>query len=265
MVYTMIKLRNKITKIFTTSVLCLSMLFSGNIEASKFGQVIIKGGTSNNLAEVDSNNQLHVINSDSSGNAGVSLIDPNDGTRAGEFDSLVKAPIFIDIGHHELHEGASFIVCNPDTSMASADTMVFAFKTPAGIKRVHMLISYATLSGGHLELIEGPTWTNQSGSLKPIYNRKREASMSSSVLLEDSGQAAFTATDNIILNPTGLAGGTLIHCRYTFGSKNIGPGADRGTNETILKPDTQYAVMLTSDVASNKGYMELNWYEHTDE
>jgi len=33
------------------------------------------------------------------------LSDPSDPDRVQEFDPLFKAPLFIDIAHHEVHEG----------------------------------------------------------------------------------------------------------------------------------------------------------------
>ncbi len=195
----------------------------------------------------------------------VSLQDPDDATRQGEFDTLFKIPVVIDVAHHEIHEGDSFHCGSIDTAMGNTDTLIIAFKTPSGTKRVHMFHSFITLTGGHLEIIEGPTWTNQTGTKQPVYNRKREASMSSSALLEDQAQAGFVASDNMILNPTGLSGGTAIHTHYAYGQKNQFTGRGRDTEENILRPDTQYAIKFTSDAASNAAQMLLDFYEHTDE
>ncbi len=193
------------------------------------------------------------------------LIDPSDSSRQAEFDTVFQIPITIGVEHHEIHEGDAFHSGGVDTSMANTDTLILAFKTPPGTKRVHILHSFVTLTGGHLEIIEGLTWTNQTGTKQAILNRKREASMDSSGMLEDQAQAGFVASDNMILNPTGLSGGTVIHTHYAYGEKNFFAGQGRGTEEFILKPDTQYAFRFTADAASNAAQIMLNFYEHTDE
>lgn len=195
----------------------------------------------------------------------IQLQDPNDSDRLAEFDNLFKVPIVIDVGHHEVHEGDAFVCDAIDDTMGDNDTLALAFKTMAGTKRVHMLVGFTTLVGGLLELVEAPTWDNQSGAQHPIYNRLRQASMGSSGLLEDESSAGFLATDNLILNPTTLAGGTVIHSISAYGTKNFFSGAGRDVEEFILKPATQYAYRFTADGGSNAAHITLNWYEHTDE
>lgn len=192
-------------------------------------------------------------------------VDPDDSSRQGKFDELQSMPVVISEPHYEVHEGGAFVVSTVDITLDNAATMILAFKTMAGTKRAHMLTNFTTLTGGHVDLIEGPAWTAESGSTIAIFNRKREASMGSSGLLENSDQAAFTATDTVILNPTGLSGGTIIHILYGFGQKNQFTASGRDVEEILLKPDTQYAARFVSDAASNKALLELNWYEHTDE
>ena len=180
-------------------------------------------------------------------------------------DSLFPIPVMIDVAHAEIHEGDSFHCGGVDTAMDDTHTLIIAFKTPAGAKRVHLFHNFVTLTGGHLAIIEGPTWTNQTGTKQPIHNRKREASMDSSGLLEDQAQAGFLASDNMILNVTGLSGGTTIHIHYAFGLKNKFSGEGRGTAEWILKPDTRYAIKFTSTAGRPAAQIMLDSYEHTDE
>lgn len=193
------------------------------------------------------------------------LQDPGDATRKAEFDTLFQIPIFINVTHHEIHEGCSFTGDAVDTSMELSDTLILAFKTEDSTKRAHLFMEFSTLTGGHVDIIEGPTWTTDTGTLNPIYNRKREASMASSMLLEDlTATPTFTATDNMLLNPTGLAGGTTIQSHYGFGEKAKFGASGRDAQEIILKPDTRYAFRFTADVKSNQAQLLLNWYEHTD-
>lgn len=181
-------------------------------------------------------------------------------------DAVSAALVTIPFEHHEAHEGSSFMADLADTSMANGETLILAFKTDATADlRAHVLVSFTTLVGGDLAVFEAPTWTAETGSLVPILNRKREASMGSSTLLEDQAQAAFTASDNLVGNPTGLAGGTLLRRTWAWGRQaTIGAGGERGTKEIILKPGTAYAVVFTAAGASNTCQVCLDWYEHTD-
>lgn len=179
-----------------------------------------------------------------------------------DVDAMSNALKTIDLGHHEIHEGAMFICEVVDTTMGASDTIALAFKTPAGTKRVHMVVSWSTKTEAHVELIEGPTWDNQTGTQAPIYNRHRD-SATASILLEDQSTAGFTATGTLGANPTSLTGGTVVWNDYTWSSKNVG-AISRGASEFILAVSTQYAVRLTSGVTSNAGEITLDWYEHTD-
>ncbi len=196
------------------------------------------------------------------------LQDPNDDTRLAKFDPIFEIPITVDVAHYEVHEGDAFETQFADITMGNNDTIILAFKTAAGTKRVHLISDFNTLVGGEFILWESPTWTTNTGVLNAILNHKREASMNSSTLLEDlTATPAFTATDNVLSNVTGLNTGaaTAIITEYAFGVKNkINAGASRGVTEWILKPDTQYAAVFTSSGASNKAQITLDWYEHTD-
>jgi hypothetical protein len=179
-------------------------------------------------------------------------------------DTLTGAISVIDYEHHEIHAGSSFNVSATDTSLANGETLNIAFKTPAGTKRVHLIDECAILISGYLEIIEGCTWNNQTGTKVPIYNRKREATMRSSILLEDQAQLAFVASDNVMANVVNVAGGTIISTQYAFGARNTIGIVTRNTNEWILKPDTTYCIRLTSSDNNNKAEIVLDWYEHTD-
>ena len=128
-----------------------------------------------------------------------------------------------------------------------------------------MWAGFTTLVGGELEILEAPTWDNQSGTKAPIINRKRETSMTSSGLLEDQAQAGFVASNNIILNPTTVAGGTSIQVIYAWGERGrFLAGNARDEWELILKSDTQYAAVFTAIGGGNKAQILLDWYEHSD-
>jgi hypothetical protein len=178
-------------------------------------------------------------------------------------DPVSGAMVGITYPHHEIHEGDAFITDAVDESMANTDTLILAFRTPpTDSPRIHMVMSFAAKAAGHLDFIEGPTWTNQTGSQNPIYNRARFSSNTSD-LREDQSSATFQATGNVILNPTGLAGGTVLESFYTWSDKKS-TTQQRGQAEFVLNTDVQYVVRFTADEATNAGQIILDWYEHTD-
>jgi len=180
-------------------------------------------------------------------------------------DDIAIALVTISVDRHQIHQGLSFLTGAVKTSMADTSTIILAFKTPPGTRRAHMSFKFSSLLGAHVDVIEAPTWDNQSGTLNPIFNRKRESAMTSSTLLEDSGQAAFTATDNVILDPTGLAGGLTVVSIFGFGDKKAFPGTGVDPSEGILMPDTQYALVFTADGGpANQGQLALRWHEQKD-
>lgn len=194
------------------------------------------------------------------------LADPANISRLIKFDPIVRAILNITSAHQEIHEGSAFMVDAVNILMSDGDTLILAFKTPSGIKRVHFVMDYSSLVSSHIELIEAPIWTTGTGSLITILNRKRETSMKSSGVLEDlTSTPTFAANNAVLLDPTGLSGGTTIKTMYAFGAKQRSTTLSRDVSENLLWPDVQYAVRLTSDDNSNKGQLHLDWYEHTDD
>lgn len=167
----------------------------------------------------------------------------------------------IDFEHYKIHKGEAYGCAVLDASMGDGDALIITFKTPNTDKFINMTITYSTKAGGHMEVIEAPTWDSESGSVQPIRNKNRNSSNTSGIT-EDSGQAAFTA-GNAALNQTSVAGGTTVCKSYVFGAARIG-GSDH-CQETILKKNTQYAFKYTADGATNAGFIKLEWYEHTDD
>ena len=198
---------------------------------------------------------------------GVILQDPNDPGRQAEFDNKFKVPIFITVEHHELHEGDSHEV-HVDSGNAAVASMNLAFKTLKGKKLAHMLIGWSTNDEILFEIIEGGAWTQGSGALVTIFNNERDSGGSSSLILENQVQPAFTATNGVIKDVTNIAGGTTIDSQYTY---NAGLGAattveSRATgHEWVLANDTTYFIRLTQTGGNCKMTIDLHWYEHTNQ
>ncbi len=182
-------------------------------------------------------------------------------------DGMTGATAIIPTSHLHVHEGGSFVFDYVDEALADNATIVLAFKTPTGTKRVHFFPEFTTLVGGDMQVYEDTFWTGGTGSAQSVINRKREDSMDASIILENvSSASAFIANGKIIVNPTGHDGSaaTVIRRLYGWGKKEKFNADGRDENELLLNPDTTYAVVFTAEGGSNKAQLVLNWYEHTD-
>ena len=162
------------------------------------------------------------------------------------------------------HKGISFTFNCVDDAMADTETLIVAFKTAKGIK-IHFVPGFVTLVGGYLELWEGATWTTNTGTATAVVNRKRRGAVPLCTLLEDKTLTPnFTATEKVLVNPTGLDTGsaTSIIKRYAWGERGkVEAGDYRAENEIMLKTDSTYAVVFTAVGASNKAQIIMNWIE----
>ena len=170
----------------------------------------------------------------------------------------------IDAGHYEIHEGDSFTAFNDELTMASTETINFAFKTPpATTKEIHMVIEYETLIGGFIEILEAATWTAQTGTAYVPINRHRN-SLNESALLGDETTTVFTANE-IAFDVTTIltTNATTIYLDRAPGAQNKKAHAARAMEEFIFKAETTYVIRFTAVGASNSGFIRLSWYEHT--
>ena len=164
--------------------------------------------------------------------------------------------------HAMIHNGESYTVSVVDADMADTEIILVAFKTPNVNKIVNLTVDWGAKVGGHLDIIEGPTWNNQTGTVQTVINRDRN-SANVTTILDDQSAAAFEANGKVNLNPTGLAGGTIIEATYAF-TPTRESVQHRGRMEFELLKDTLYAIRFTADGAANAGIVKLNWYELAD-
>lgn len=174
-------------------------------------------------------------------------------------DDKTTATATIEFEHHKVHEGDSFVNDSVDISMTTNDTLVLAFKTPDTTKLAHMVVSGWSLTIAHIDIIEGPTWDSGSGSQNTTFNRDRNSTTTSTLLEDTTG--SFAANSATVLNPTNLAGGTIIHDIYFAAGKKEGGEIPRGIAEFMLKRNTTYAIRMTADAVNSAGHLILNWYE----
>jgi hypothetical protein len=167
----------------------------------------------------------------------------------------------VDYAHHEIHSGSSYAVHTAAT-LASAATLVVAFKTADSAAWPHMIVAARSSGESNLKLYEGGTWTTSSGSALTCHNRNRNSSNTSGILGDSTG--TFTA-GVMVKDPTGVnVGAATLFCEQHLGSGRIVGGEARGVSEWILKANTNYVFVFTSEANSNDCQIHLDWYEHTD-
>lgn len=163
----------------------------------------------------------------------------------------------------ELHAGDSFTAYNDELTMATTQTINFAFKTPAlTTSEIHMVVEYETLIGGYLEILEAATWTAKSGTIYVPINRDRNSSNQSLITgnetttLFTANEIAFDVTSVLTTNAT-----TIWLDRAPAVQKKAAT-SPRELSEFILKAATTYVIRFTAVGNSNSGFIRLSWYEH---
>jgi hypothetical protein len=184
-----------------------------------------------------------------------------------EFDNKFKVPVFATIEHHEIHEGDSYEI-HIDSANAAVASLNLAFRTLPGEKLVHLLCGWSSSDEILFEIVEGAGWTQGTGTATTFYNLERNSSNTSTTILENKNQATFTASNQVIKNVTGVAGGTVLDKQYTY---NASVGQNRtaetrnATHERILKSNTNYLIRMTQTDGNCKMSISFFFYEHTNE
>ncbi len=106
------------------------------------------------------------------------------------------------------------------------------------------------------------------GAEKVAQNRNRNSTTTSTLLSwEDSPtEGSFTTMTEAEWTQVGISGGTELEHEFLAGGD--GPhavgGADRGSQEWILKQDTDYVIYLQNTGANaNAHAIDVDFYEHT--
>lgn len=179
-------------------------------------------------------------------------------------DNLADAALVIDYGHHEIHAGSAY---SQEIHTTGGTEISLSFKTPAGTKRAHLIGSFTASSACHGQILEGPTWTTNTGTVIAPINHHRGSSNTSMLLEDKTATPAWTA-GGILSNVSNISGGTVLFEQYNFAASSPtgagGGGGGSRLHEYILKPDTAYSIVVTSDDGSIGMQLILDWYEHTD-
>lgn len=214
-----------------------------NFQATTAGNFKISLEELENAVSVNSNSQLRTTLFDSSGN---------------EFliDLITNAFGTIDTSHHEIHEGDAYTV-EHNNSGGSGIKATISFKTANTTKWIHLLASMRSNVESNYKLCEAPTITAASGSDYVCRNKNRNSGNTSGLISEGSAGGVGFVTLGATVSAEGLVLETL-----HFGQGKQGGGEGRNVREWVLKQDTIYALVLTSEAAASDITIEMHWYEH---
>ena len=175
-----------------------------------------------------------------------------------ELDSMTGAQKSIDYAHHEIHDGKTFRV---QGYTASGTSLIIAFQVGNVGIAPHMVFDWVAEAAGTLNLYEGPTWTTNTGTRRSVKQSNRNSTNTSILEGDGNGAGGFVANE-VVIDPTGLAGGTVISMKGWFAPKNAGGSEGTRQREIILKPNTKYAFVMAPTGAASGMQVRLEWYEH---
>lgn len=157
------------------------------------------------------------------------------------------APLFVDVDHHEIHCGDSYMATRVvDLGNGASDTIILNVPNET-IKRYHLIVSITSEAECDFGIYEGAT-TVSDGTALTQYNRDRNST-------NTTGITTFHS-------PNTPAAGTLIENRHWGSGKSSG-GETRGAQEIILKNNTKYRFIVTNSTTNaNHISWEINHYVH---
>jgi hypothetical protein len=194
------------------------------------------------------------------------------GDRHAQIDDSTNTLQVIEYEHHEIHSGSSFHVSySVVTASSDDDVTAIAFKTPNTTKWLHLVATFACSGAAEAIMTEGALTIADrgDGTDKVVLNRNRNSSTTSTVLSwEDTPTVGSVTTMNETeWTAVGVSGGTELYHEWLAAGTGPKPagGVARGTQEWVLKKNTDYVFRLQNTGASaNAHSISLDWYEHTD-
>ncbi len=172
-------------------------------------------------------------------------------------DKNTGAIIMISNGHHEAHDGHSFIVSAYDKDLDNGQEISIALKTPVSPTQIHMFIDASNSSESIFQVLESPTITAGSGTTQSALNKNRILKTASTV------KNIADAVGEVTVSPTITADGTASAGILIGAGREKGISNTREELEIILDYDTLYAFRITGENDNGSANISLSWYEHT--
>lgn len=175
-------------------------------------------------------------------------------TSRSEIDGATGVDKGITYEHAEVHSGRHYTFTVFDADLDVADTMGYIITTPNTSRWSHIVFTVAGQLATEVKLFE--TTTRTKGAAQTVYNNDRNSANTAGTtihLMDDGGANGTVITSDRFGIDTGL------------GSNRIaGGGGSRGTQEWILKQNTQYLFTVISFTENNIVSIKLSWYEHAN-
>jgi hypothetical protein len=164
-------------------------------------------------------------------------------------DDSNNSQITVDLAHFKLHHGDSFVVTDIVESLTT--TKKWMLTTADSLSLPHMIFDDNTTGESSIIITEGGDRIGTT-SIIPV-NRNRSSANTTGVVVHRDVSGGTTDGDVVIYsNRKGSTGNP---------SRGQTPGAPRGIQEFVLKPDTKYLIAVTTyaDVFTT---LDLNWYDN---
>lgn len=168
------------------------------------------------------------------------------------FDDVAEAVVTVNQSHREVHEGNHFMAAG-SFSLASSDTAMIVIDVADTTKYTHLKWSFNCLVATTINIREGGELIRSPDTFTAVNNDRN----SSTTSVADSLIIVWNDSTLVIRDGTNLF-------THTVGAlQRVGGQAGR-EHELILKNDSLFYFLITSDAGSNKVDWELDWYEHKD-
>lgn len=172
------------------------------------------------------------------------------------WDEHSGAAIFIEHGHHEIHEGDAFYI-EGSSQVTNGQIVEFIVKTPNTAEWAHMTFDYNSSAADFMFVAyEGVTVsTTGATAVTPMNHDRNSAEVSTLQVWKSTG--------------TGTTSATIAYGPFTLGTPSPSasarkPGDQANRNEKILKQNTWYVFRFTNGTTTQYINFKASWYEHTN-
>ena len=166
-------------------------------------------------------------------------------------DYKTAAPVFMDMVHHMIHAGKTFIATHYDADTDIAGPLYLRFTAPT-TKEAHLTFEVNADGAGTVEFFETPTEDDPAvpGDAVSAINPHRGSSNTAEATVKSD--PVFTADGTLLWRErVGVAGNPA--------QSEGGSGGSR--HEFIVEDGTVYALKFTADADNTKVWVAFNWYE----
>ncbi len=168
-------------------------------------------------------------------------------------DTIVRAFVYINLAHHETHEGNRYTYPFVDTDVDIAAPKYILIRTPDTTEQQNLTVSVGSDGVAEGEIFENPT-VDVVGSARTPINRNRRSTNTSNVLLYEDPTISL---DGLRIAHMDLGGGAVGQLKIT-GEASI-------RDEFVLDRNQDYIIKVTVTADNTHINIGPDWYEVTPE